>query len=195
MTISGKGIRQKMARSSWVEPDTMGLVLAALMPANRLVMEVIIQTGLRVSDVLNITRAQVERGRFTVREKKTGKTRRVYLPRKLQLRILGQAGRLWAFEGRLDWRRPRTRAAVYKDVKRAAAMFARTGRIDRAAQISPHSGRKVYAVTEYHRTGSLQKTGQALNHDAAHLATTMLYALCDAIDPKELARMAAKKQH
>ena len=77
-----------MARSSWVEPGPLGLVLAALMPANRLVMEVMIQTGLRVSDVLRLTRKQVERGRFTVRELKTGKTRRIYLPRALQLRLL-----------------------------------------------------------------------------------------------------------
>lgn len=168
-----------MARSEWVEPGALGLVLAALMPANRLVMEVILSTGLRVGDAVAIKTEQVRRGRFTVREEKTGKTRRVYLPRKLQLQILQQAGRVWAFEGRTDWRRHRTRNAVYKDVKRAAAMFARTGRLRRGAQVSPHSGRKVYAVAEYHRTGSLARTGAALNHDPAHVAVTMLYALSD----------------
>lgn len=192
LTISGKDSEHRMARSEWVEPDALGLVLAALMPANRLVMEVILATGLRVSDALSITREQVERGRFTVREHKTGKTRRVYLPRKLQLRILAQAGRVWAFEGRLDWKKHRTRAAVYKDVKRAAATFARTGRISKGRQISPHSGRKVYAVAEYHRTGSLARTGAALNHDPAHLATTILYALSDKTEGAELARVVGK---
>lgn len=153
-------------------------------------MEVILATGLRVSDALSITREQAERGRFTLRESKTGKTRRIYLPRGLQLRILQQAGRVWAFEGRTDWRRHRTRAAVYKDVKRAAQMFARTGRLERGRQVSPHSGRKVYAVAEYRRTGSLQHTGRALNHDPAHLATTMLYALSDRLTPQELSKLA-----
>ncbi len=192
LTVSGKESEARMARSEWVEPDALGLVLAALMPANRLVMEVILATGLRVSDALAITREQVERGRFTLREQKTGKTRRIYLPRRLQLQILAQAGRVWAFEGRLDWKRHRTRAAVYKDVKRAAATFARTGRIRRGQQISPHSGRKVYAVAEYHRTGSLTRTGAALNHDPEHIAVTMLYALSDKTEGAELARVVGK---
>ena len=67
-------------RSSYVEPTPMGLVLAALQPANRLVFEVMLATGLRVGDVLGLRTEQIERQRFTVRESKTGKTRRVYIP-------------------------------------------------------------------------------------------------------------------
>lgn len=87
-----------MSRSSYVEPTALGLVLAALQPTNRLVFEA---TGLRVGDVLKLTTEQVKRQRFTVRESKTGKTRRVYLPAKLQLQLLAQAGRLYVFEGRI----------------------------------------------------------------------------------------------
>lgn len=65
-----------MVRSSYVEPTPLGLVLAALQPANRLVFEIMLATGLRVGDVLALRTAQVERQRFTVREQKTGKTRR-----------------------------------------------------------------------------------------------------------------------
>ena len=90
-----------MSRSSYVEPTALGLVLAALQPTNRLVFEVMLATGLRVGDVLKLTTEQVKRQRFTVRESKTGKTRRVYLPAKLQLQLLAQAGRLYAFEGRI----------------------------------------------------------------------------------------------
>ena len=93
-------------RSSYVEPGPLGLVLAALQPTNRLVFEVMLATGLRVGDVLNLRTEQVQRQRFTVREAKTGKTRRVYIPKDLQLRLLSQAGRLYCFEGRNDWRRP-----------------------------------------------------------------------------------------
>ena len=66
----------------------MGHVLAAMMPENRLVMETCIATGLRASDVLNL-RTERLRQRMTVRELKTGKTRRVYFPRELYLRLVG----------------------------------------------------------------------------------------------------------
>lgn len=112
-----------MSRSSYVEPTALGLVLAALQPTNRLVFEVMLATGLRVGDVLKLTTEQVKRQRFTVRESKTGKTRRVYLPAKLQLRLLEQAGRLYVFEGRTDWRKHRTRQAVWKDTVRLCGVL------------------------------------------------------------------------
>lgn len=174
-----------MARSSYVEPTPLGLVLAALQPANRLVFEVMLATGLRVGDVLALRTAQVERRRFTVREQKTGKTRRVWLPGRLQLQVLAQAGRLYAFEGRTDWRKHRTRQAVWKDTARVADFFRRCGAVPKGT-VSPHSARKVYAVGEYRRTGSLDAVRQKLNHDPAHTATTLLYALADQLGPDEL---------
>ena len=172
------------ARSSYVEPTPLGLVLAALRPANRLVVETMLATGLRVSDALCLTTAQIKRQRFTVREQKTGKTRRVYIPNDMQLRILRQAGRLYAFEGRDDWRKHRTRQAVWKDMARCARFFAASGAV--RGTVTPHSARKVYAVQEYRRTGDLDTVRQKLNHDPAHMATTLLYALSDKLDSKAL---------
>ncbi|MGN0686327.1 MAG: tyrosine-type recombinase/integrase [Gemmiger sp.] len=181
-----------MARSSYVEPTSLGLVLAALQPANRLVFEVMLATGLRVGDVLNIKTAQVKRQRFTVKEQKTGKSRRVLIPRELQLRILRQAGRLYAFEGRYDWRKHRTRQAVWLDCSRCARFFQHGGAVPKGT-VSPHSARKVYAVDEYHRTGDLDAVRQKLNHDPAHVATTLLYALSDKLDSKALRELGKQK--
>ena len=181
-------------RSSYVEPTSMGLVLAALQPANRLVFEVMLATGLRVGDVLGLRTEQVERQRFTVRESKTGKTRRVYIPRELQLRLLGQAGRLYCFEGRTDWRRHRTRQAVWKDCNRVARFFQSSGAVPKRASVSPHSARKVYAVEEYRRTGDLDAVRRKLNHDPAHVATTLVYALSDKLTPEELKAMTNPKR-
>lgn len=181
-----------MARSSYVEPTSLGLVLAALQPANRLVFEVMLATGLRVSDVLNIKTAQVKRQRFTVKEQKTGKSRRVLIPRELQLRILRQAGRLYAFEGRYDWRKHRTRQAVWLDCSRCARFFQHGGAVPKGT-VSPHSARKVYAVDEYHRTGDLDAVRQKLNHDPTHVATTLLYALSDKLDSKALRELGKQK--
>lgn len=181
-----------MARSAYVEPTAMGLVLAALQPANRLVFEVMLATGLRVGDVLSLTTAQIKRQRFTVREQKTGKTRRVWIPAKLQLQILQQAGRLYAFEGRDDWRKHRTRQAVWKDCNRCARFFQRGGSVPKGT-VSPHSARKVYAVDELRRTGNVDAVRQKLNHDPAHAATTLLYALADKLDDKALRALGKQK--
>ncbi|MGX8702543.1 tyrosine-type recombinase/integrase [Caproiciproducens sp.] len=146
-------------------------VLAALMPANRLACEVSACTGLRIGDVLNLRSARLCE-RFTVRELKTGKTRRVTLPHELLDRLIAQSGKIFVFEGRENYRKPRTRQAVYKDLTRAAKLF----RI-RGTHISPHSARKIYAVGEYRRTGSLQRVKELLNHSDE--AVTMLYAMAD----------------
>ena len=69
-------------RADWVDREAMGHVLAALMPENRLAVEIAMSTGLRISDVLSIKTEQIRdkkgnlggRNRITVRELKTGKT-------------------------------------------------------------------------------------------------------------------------
>lgn len=160
------------------------------MPVNRLVIEVMLATGLRVGDVLELKTEQVRRGRFTVVEQKTGKHRRVYIPEKLRESVLQVSGKLYCFPHRDDWKRHRTRQAVWLDVKQAARYFARTGAV--AGNIGTHSARKVYAVERYRATGSLEKTAQSLNHEAAHLATTMLYCMSDRMTPAELQKLAGK---
>ena len=137
-------------------------------------------TGLRVGDVLALKTADVQHGpRMTVREQKTGKSRRVYWPAELRLRMLQQAGRVWVFEGRNDWRKHRTRSAVYKDLQRAARVFRASGVVPKGAQVSTHTGRKIYAVDEFRRTGSVGKVAALLNHDEGHSEVTLLYALAD----------------
>ena len=138
-------------RSDWLQGDSMGHVLAAMMPENRLVMETCIATGLRASDVLNL-RTERLRQRMTVRELKTGKTRRVYFPRELYLRLVGNAGKIWVFEGRTDYTKHRTRQAVYRDVRLCAAFFQRSGVVPRGATIGTHTGRKMAAVREMQRS-------------------------------------------
>lgn len=148
-------------------------VLSALTAPNRLACEISESTGLRIGDVLLLRRDQLQRGqRLTVREQKTGKTRRVYLPSDLYRRALRMAGSIYVFEGRLDGRKPRTRQAVYKDLRRAARLYRCR------AHISPHSCRKVWAVNAYKASGGdLRKVQRLLNHSSE--AVTMLYALAD----------------
>lgn len=157
-------------RAGFMEINDFEHLLAALTPENRLACEVSACTGLRISDVLNL-RSQCLSERFSVREYKTGKVKRLSLPRPLLDRLIAIAGKIFVFEGRLDYRKPRSRQAVYKDLARAANLF----RI--STHVSPHSARKIYAVSEYRRSGSLKAVQKLLNHD--NEAVTLLYAMAD----------------
>ena len=154
-----------------MERDEFEHVLAALTPENRLACEVSACTGLRIGDVLNLRSGKLQE-RMTVRELKTGKTRRIRLPAALLDRLTAISGKIYVFEGRLDYRKHRTRQAGYQDLARAAKLF----RV-RNTHLSPHSARKSYAVSEYRRTGSLAAVQKLLNHEDE--AVTMLYAMAD----------------
>lgn len=145
-------------------------VLAALTPSNRLVMRVCLHTGLRVSDVLSLKTAQIGPC-FWVKEAKTGKKKRVGLPRELLRELRRNAGEVWVFPGRLDPSKHRTRQAVWADVKRAAKAF-------RLKQnVAPHSFRKVYAVELLSKYGDIDKVRRALNH--SNESTTLIYVMAD----------------
>lgn len=159
------------------------LILAALTPENRLVMRVALATGLRISDVLALKTAQL-RPHFWVTERKTKKRRQVGLPEPLLSDLKKAAGSLWVFPGR-NPAKPRTRQAVWKDVKRAARAF-------RLPQnVAPHSARKVYAVELRRKYGSIDRVQRALNHSS--VAVTMVYAMADMqLEAKNQRRSAGK---
>ena len=176
-----------MARSQWVCDDVMRLILAAMMPANRLAIECSLVTGLRISDVLSLHTDTIRKTqRPYVRDSKTGKTHRIYLPVELRQRLLQQAGTIWVFEGRTDPTRHRTRGAVYKDMTQAAAIYRRSGMTD-VQHISPHSARKVAAVRAY-KQGGLDAAQAMLVHDPDHPLVTMIYALSDQMPPSSRRR-------
>lgn len=163
------------------------MVLSALTPENRLVMRTALATGLRIGDVLVLKTAQLK-PHFWVTEQKTGKRRQVGLPEPLLSDIKKQAGKEWAFPGR-DGKKPRTRQAVWKDVKRAAEAF-------RLPQnVGPHSARKVYAVELMEKYGDIARVQKALNH--SHQAVTLIYAMADksleAQNRRRRARSGGKK--
>lgn len=156
--------------TKWIDDNQLELVLALLMPQNRLIMQLAIHTGLRIGDVLALKTEQLK-PRVTIHEAKTGKSRRITIPAKLLQAIKAQAGEVWAFPGR-DPVKPKTRQAVWRDIKRAADAM----RLP--ANIGTHTARKVYAVRKLAKTGgNLAAVQAALNHSDA--AVTMLYAMAD----------------
>lgn len=160
-------------------------VLAVLMPQNRLIFEVILRNGARVSDVLALRTKQLKPSFWYV-EQKTGKRRRMGLPEPLLRDIKAQAGDEWAFPGR-DGRRPKTRQAVWADVKRAQRAF-------RLPQnVGTHSARKVYAVRLMRKYGDIERVRRNLNHSAK--SVTAIYAMADGLlEAKQARKRNARAQ-
>lgn len=134
-------------------------------------------TGLRIDDVLSLRPRDLRTQRPTVRERKTRKTRRVYLPNDLYELLLAGAGRYWVFPGRIDPKKHRSRQAVWKDLRRVAKLYRIDGKPVRE-HVSPHTGRKIYAVHDLaEHGGDLRRVQRDLNH--ADPAMTALYAFAD----------------
>ena len=145
-------------------------VLGLLTPSNRLVMRVILHTGLRVGDVLSLRPEQLK-SRLWITESKTGKRRQVGFPAELLEDLRRCSGQKWVFPGRSDPEKHRTRQAVWADIKRAAAAF-------RLPQnIGTHSARKFYAVRLLEKYGDIDKVRRAMQH--SRVEVTMLYAMAD----------------
>lgn len=158
--------------------------MAALTPSNALVMRVILHTGMRVSDVLALKTADLQPSGWYL-EQKTGKKRRYGLPGPLLADIREQAGEIWAFPGR-DPGKPRTRQAVWKDVKRAAVAF-------RLPQnVGTHSARKIYAVELMEKYGDIRRVQKALNHSSPMV--TAIYAMSDQLLERKLAARRRRRQ-
>lgn len=144
-------------------------MLGLLTYENRLVMRVLLHTGLRISDALALKPEQLKPN-FWLTEQKTGKRRQVGLPEPLLSDLRAAAGVHWVFPG-ADPRKHRTRQAVWKDVKRAAEACRLT------SNIAPHSARKVYAVELLRKYGDIDRVRRALNHGGVEV--TLIYAMAD----------------
>lgn len=144
-------------------------VLSALMPQNQLIVRVMLHTGMRLSDALNLRFKGLSTSGWYI-ETKTGKKRRYGLPKPLLEAILEQSDSEWAFPGRKKGCH-KTRQAVWKDIKRAAIAF-------RLPQnVGAHSMRKVYAVNLMQKYGKLEKVQRNLNHASG--SVTAIYAMAD----------------
>ena len=160
-----------MARTDNILEQQLPLILAALTPGNRRVIQVMLRTGLRVSDVLELRRDKLAR-QFTVRESKTGKRMKCGLPDWLRAEIIRNSqGSEWAFPSPNDPKKHRSRQAVWADLKRAQ----RALRLP--VNLGSHSARKTYAVHLMHQYGDIDKVRRALNHDNA--TVTVVYAMAD----------------
>lgn len=192
ITKNGKGERMT---SDYIEEKAFETLLQALMPENRLALELMQKTGMRVDDALSLTyEALADTARIPgchsliYREKKTKKLRTVSIDPDFRDKLLKRPRpeSPWLFPGR-NPEKHRTRQAVFKDLQRAAKLFRLNGKRIKA-HVSPHTARKIYAVNLYHEKekGGLLRPLEAVKADLNHenLAVTMLYALADQLSQR-----------
>ena len=156
-------------RTEYLLHREVGQVLDLLTYENRLLARLLLHTGIRVGDALQLRPEQL-RPNFWITEQKTGKRRQVGIPEPLLSDLLDNCGTVWVFPG-ADPTKPRTRQALWKDVKRAARACRLT------ANAAPHSLRKVYAVELLHKYGDIDRVRRALNHGG--IEVTLIYAMAD----------------
>lgn len=168
-------------RSDYIATDAIGALLWALTPADSLICQIVLQTGWRIDDVLEIKTEQavnalkLKKTALTICEKKTGKRSRKYIPRDLLQKCANQGGAIYLFEGRDSIEKHRTRQAVFMDLKRTAKKFGLK------INLSPHSLRKNYAVFIYENYG-FERVKKELNHTNDFV--TMIYAFANQLQKK-----------
>lgn len=188
-------------KTDYICLDRMREVLSGLMPDNRDALMLSMYTGLRISDVLALRWERCCSLRpgmlLSLVAMKTGKTTNVMISQPvydiLQRRGAGRYQRGWVFPGRTrgtespsdgaETSAHRTRQAVWKDLKRAARLYRCEGKRLRE-NLGPHSCRKMFAVSLYRETKSLEVVRRALGH--SDLAVTMVYALADELTSRAL---------
>lgn len=173
-------------KSDWISDQAVEHVLAALTPANCLACQISMATGLRIGDVLSLKKEQMLHERISIYEQKTNKIKRVYIPLQLRQQALMQSGPIYVFTSRLNGSKPRTRQAVYKDIRRAARAFRMEERV------SPHTMRKIWAVDRRKAGDSAAKIQKQLNHSSR--AITEIYMLADELTRQRLNRKNRRKK-
>lgn len=161
-------------RADYIKPSVYTRIYHLMQYENALALRLSLETGLRIGDCLSLTPEQLQGQTITYTAHKTGKRGKKKISADLAGRLRKISSKKFIFVGR-SGDKPRTRQAVWKDVKKASAI----AKID--GNFSPHSARKTYAVEEFHKKG-FNEVQKELQHDRAE--TTMLYAYSDILFKK-----------
>ena len=171
--------------SEYINPDKLKFILDMMVLDDANAVRVSLHTGLRIGDVLALKKNDVDKdGNVRTVCAKTGKLFVGAIPPKLAKDIRFRAGNSeWLFPSPSPRRKdkPRTRQAVWHNIKKAAKLCA----VPR--NVSPHTARKVYAVEKFKKDG-ITEAQNALQHD--RLSTTLIYAFSD-----QIAAAAPRDQH
>ena len=161
-------------KTNKIDLQIVALFRSKLNKKHRLIFEIGETTGLRVSDIISLKKSDLEKEKPTIKEKKTGKSKRIYIPKttKAELEKLAkQSKNEYIFYSPTSESGHITRQAVWKAFKRASKKCKATG------NIAPHSTRKDYACKLLKKGKKFTYIQGKLNH--ANVNDTLRYLLDD----------------
>lgn len=159
----------KNMKTDYIKPSVYKKIYQIMEYENALALRLSLETGMRIGDVLALTPSQLVGRTVRFTAQKTGKADKKVISADLAKRLRQVSGKKYIFPGR-DRNKPRTRQAVWKNVKKASKIL----KLEENAGC--HSARKTYAVELYHEEG-LTSVQRELQHDK--METSMLYAFAD----------------
>lgn len=136
----------------------------------RLIYELGCATGLRISDIVAMEKKILNTKEPTIREQKTGKAKRIYIPKKLrtELKEYAEDNKKYIFESRSKSGHI-TRQAVHKHFKKTAA------EVKASENIGTHSMRKRYSLKLKEKGKSFKYIQKKLNHK--NIGDSLIYLL------------------
>lgn len=128
-------------------------------------------TGLRITDIVNMKITVLEKKEPTIREQKTGKSKRIYIPKKLKAELIrySKGNKEYIFESKSSKSGHITRQAVWKHFKKAAK------RAEIELNVGTHTMRKNHVQKLVKKGKKYKYIQNKLNHN--NLADTLLYMM------------------
>ena len=168
-----------MKKPKMITQEQAEKIIQQLNRRDRLIFQLAIETGLRISDVLSLKARQVSK-MMTVLETKTGKYKNVelsdallaelepykyeYLGTQRQIKILCDHEK-WLFLSPRNAQKHLHRVTYHRRLKKAA--------VASCVNVSAHSTRKLYAMNKFSETGDIFEVQNLLNHK--YTSTTAAY--------------------
>lgn len=134
--------------------------------------------GLRVSDVIGLKVKHLRVQKPTIREKKTGKSKRIYIPKRTREELIDRSERRsdsdndYIFQSKKNRKQHISRQAVWKAFRTAENIAAKNGK---QINVGTHSMRKAYAQKLLRKGKSYDDIRKKLNH--AQYGDTLRYLI------------------